>query len=523
VLLIEDDDADAQRIGSWLAHLGSRRCLWDWARDLTSARALLAGLKPDLILVDLTLPEASGLDVLRALGPWLELSAVVTLDARGTDPDSAAPSPIEAGAQDHLVKGVTDEATFHERVQNALERHRVHRGLRTQVDLLNGILSTIPEAVLAVAADGTVRICNASARALLDFASGPAAALGPLRAEPTLLERAARGDSIDELPIRCGGAHGERRDFVATVRPVQTETNDLGGLVILRDATQQREIDDHIKALNADLANSLEERTDALRVAEDANRLKMKFLEAVSHELRTPLTPILGFTRLLLRRPTQELAPEDQETLELIYDNANRLLRVVDSMLDFQALQRHSMSLDLAPTALPSLVADVAQTARSSLGGGPVQVVVEIAEGTPELLVCDGRRLGQILHRLVQNAVAHTHRGEIRIFARWTAARLTVGVRDTGVGIAPEHQARIFMAFYQVDPGTGPAHGVGLGLAYAQLLANAMGGSIQVSSEPGRGAEFTVDIPAPRVELDAEASGAGGGADPAQRGGGAAS
>jgi signal transduction histidine kinase len=141
-------------------------------------------------------------------------------------------------------------------------------------------------------------------------------------------------------------------------------------------------------------------------------------------------------------------------------------------------------------------------------------VVVEIAERTPELLVCDGRRLGQILHRLVQNAVAHTHRGEIRIFARWTAGRLTVGVRDTGTGIAAEHQARIFMAFYQVDPGTGPAHGVGLGLAYAQLLANAMGGSIQVNSEPGRGAEFTVDIPAPMVELDGEASGAGGGAAP---------
>lgn len=362
VLLIEDDDADAQRIGSWLAHVGSRRCLWDWARDLTSARALLAGLKPDLILVDLTLPEANGLDVMRALGPWLELSAVITLDVPRADP--GAPSTVAAGAQDHLVKGVVDEATFHERVENALERHRVHRGLRTQVELLNGILSTIPEAVLAVAADGTVRICNASARALLDFASGPAAALGPLRAEPALLERAARGDSIDELAIRCGGAHGERRDFVATVRPVQSEATDLGGLVILRDATQQREIDDHIKALNADLANSLEERTDALRVAEDANRVKMKFLEAVSHELRTPLTPILGFTRLLMRRPTQELAPEDLETLELIYDNANRLLRVVDSMLDFQALQRHSMSLDLAPTALPSLLADVAQTAR---------------------------------------------------------------------------------------------------------------------------------------------------------------
>ncbi len=342
---------------------------------------------------------------------------------------------------------------------------------------------------------------------------GPAAALGPLRAEPSLLDRAARGEAIDELrhPLRWR-APGERRDYVATVRPVQAEDIDLGGLVILRDATQQREIDDHIKALNADLANSLEERTDALRVAEDANRVKMKFLEAVSHELRTPLTPILGFTRLLMRRPTPGTR---RRRIRRPSSSSTTTPTGCCGSWTACSISRPSSGTTCPwisrPRRCPRCLADVAQDGAVGAGRVPVQVVVEIAERTPELLVCDGRRLGQILHRLVQNAVAHTHRGEIRIFARWAAGRLTVGVRDTGSGIAPEHQARIFLAFYQVDPGTGPAHGVGLGLAYAQLLANAMGGSIHVKSELGRGAEFTLDLPATQVEVDGDAGWSGRG------------
>jgi signal transduction histidine kinase len=136
------------------------------------------------------------------------------------------------------------------------------------------------------------------------------------------------------------------------------------------------------------------------------------------------------------------------------------------------------------------------------LRGAPVEVLVEIDSAAPEILVLDGRRLNQILHRLMQNAVAHTTRGEIRFRVRWENQRLSIAVQDTGCGIAPEHQTRIFLAFYQVDPGTGPAHGVGLGLAYAQLLAHAMGGAIQVHSQPGQGATFTVDVPAPLVESE---------------------
>ena len=194
------------------------------------------------------------------------------------------------------------------------------------------------------------------------------------------------------------------------------------------------------------------------------------------------------------------MAPEDRETLELVYDNANRLLRVVDGILDFQALQRRTMTIDPAPTALAPLLAEVAQSARAALTGGPVQVVVDTDPNVPEIVMCDGRRLAQIAHRLMENAVAHTERGEIRVIARWEDGRLRFAVRDTGVGIASEHQSRIFLAFYQVDPGTGPGHGVGLGLAYGQLLAQAMGGTIQVQSELGRGSEFTVEVPAPRPD-----------------------
>lgn len=477
-------------------------CAVTHVASLEAAReALDRRPRPEAVLIDLDLPEAPGLGALRALGRAVDQVAVLTFSTEADDP--RGDEAIAVGAQDHLGPESLSVPGLCRLLRRAVERQRTHRGLRGQVEALHAVLETIPEAVLGVASDGAVRLCNRAARALLDFAAGPEAVLGPLRADAELLDRAARGENHDALPVPCGGPEpGQIRHFLATLRPLRFNDTEDGGLIVLRDVTAHREVDARIQALNAELAASLAERSEALRVAEEANRVKLKFLEAVSHELRTPLTPILGFSRLLLRRPAQPLAAEDQETIELISENAHRLLAVVDSMLDFQALQRRAQDVETAPTALASLLSALAASTREALADAPVHVITDIHADVPEIVLCDGRRLEQILQRLLKNAVAHTTQGEIRVRVWWQPDRLTISVRDTGVGISPEHQARIFYAFYQVDPGTGPAHGVGLGLPYAQVLAQSMGGSIQVQSQLGRGAEFIVELPAARVDDD---------------------
>ncbi|MBM4362190.1 MAG: response regulator, partial [Deltaproteobacteria bacterium] len=218
ILIIEDRPAEADRLGALLTQAAGRACIWDRAPDLTHARQALSGLNPDAILLDTTLPEANGVEALRALGPWTELSAVLTLGSAESTPDGLP--FLAAGAQDHLDAAALDAPTLWTRIRYAVERHHRQRVLHTKIDVLNGILSTIPEAVLVVAPDGSIRLCNPGARALLDFAAGPEAALGPLRSEPSLLDRAALGETVDDLRITCPyGSPGQQRHYAATLRP----------------------------------------------------------------------------------------------------------------------------------------------------------------------------------------------------------------------------------------------------------------------------------------------------------------
>jgi PAS domain S-box-containing protein len=297
----------------------------------------------------------------------------------------------------------------------------------------------------------------------------------------------------------------------ATLRALRDASmGDIVGIVgALRDITARKAIEAELEA--------------AKQVAEDAARIKSEFLAAMSHELRTPLNSIIGFSRLILESPT----PKDhliERHIRLIYGASTTLLSIVNDVLDVSKLEADRLELDCRRFCCRSLVESTLDLLKGEADAKGLGLRAEIAGDVPENLVGDDTRLRQILLNLVSNALKFTARGGIVVTVvehggNPGTARLRVGVRDTGIGIAEAARPRIFQKFSQVDGTIARSYGgTGLGLSICKRLVQLMGGVIGFDSKEGEGSEFwfTVALPVadPRsnlVVVDEEPAGAANG------------
>lgn len=268
----------------------------------------------------------------------------------------------------------------------------------------------------------------------------------------------------------------------------------------------------------ARLQGLLLRRQSAARAAQTralaASQAKSDFLATISHEIRTPLNSILGFAALVADDPN--LSPENRRRLDLVGRAGHSLAEIVGDLLDFAKVEAGRLDLTLTPTSPAALLRDaVAILAPEAAAKGLYLRTIFAAEGEGDVdqpLALDETRLRQVLMNLLANALKFTASGgvTVKLTAGPAPGALRFEVADTGIGIAPEVQARLFQRFSQADSSISRSYGgTGLGLAISKALVTRMGGTIGVDSLLGEGARFWIALTAERCDASAQAAGCG--------------
>ena len=238
-----------------------------------------------------------------------------------------------------------------------------------------------------------------------------------------------------------------------------------------------------------------------------ASVVKSDFMANMSHEIRTPLTAIVGFTDLLTAR--SDLDAVAQAQVKRIADAGQALQSIVNDILDFSTLEAGQVEIRPQPARVVGLLRDTLAILAPQADAKGLVLEFRANEGLPDALLIDEHRVRQILLNLISNAIKFTDTGKVRLIAAYDAAagQLDVAVEDTGAGLAPAQQRRLFQRFSQVDASSTRRHGgTGLGLAICKGLAEAMGGDIGVRSAPGEGSVFHFRISAPLAEMQPPAA-----------------
>jgi signal transduction histidine kinase len=318
----------------------------------------------------------------------------------------------------------------------------------------------------------------------------PPVQVADLEAKPTALQ---------EIMLRAG-----YRALLVT--PLLNRDKLMGALVVWRKAPgefPQHSVDllqtfaaQSVLAIqNARLFSEIEDKSHQLA---EASEHKSQFVSSMSHELRTPLNAIIGLTEMMVTNAARFGTEKAREPLQRVNRAGTHLLGLINQVLDLSKIESGKLELNPATVDLAPLIDEVAGTARQLAEQNKNRLVVEAPERLGQVTV-DPMRLRQILLNLLSNACKFTNEGEVALRARrptdgqdW----IELAVADSGIGMTPEQQAKVFGEFTQADATTAQRFGgTGLGLAITRKLARMMGGDVMVTSEPGKGSVFTVRLP----------------------------
>ena len=270
-----------------------------------------------------------------------------------------------------------------------------------------------------------------------------------------------------------------------------------------REAAVRTENGSEVQSVGRDVTGRVEAE-QALAFARDqaeaANHAKSRFLATVSHEIRTPLNGLLGMADLLL---DTSLTPEQLTYVKASKTSGETLLALIEELLDFSKIEAGKLDVDAHPFALLPLIEETVELLAPRAQAKGIEIASFVDDRLPRELVGDAARIRQVLLNLAGNAIKFTERGGVAVIVEPHEFEdaIRFSVRDTGVGIAPEDQARIFRDFEQADgSSTRKFGGTGLGLAISKRIVERMGGAIDLESEPGVGADFSFTVPLAAVD-----------------------
>ncbi|MCS6812481.1 MAG: response regulator [Cyanobacteria bacterium] len=511
VLLIEDSEDDALLIIRELRR-DYADLQWQQVQTAKTLCEALANHPWDVIISDYRLPgfnAPAALEILHESG--LDIPFIVV---SGTIGERSAVEMMKAGAHDYVMKD--NLARLPEAIRREV-RDAKTRAERRQSEIAliqseaksRAILAAIPDLMFRVGADGVYREVVTNNLELELFFKGRNP-VGLAIAELVPEDVAARKYHYMQLALTTGKLQVYEQQLQVDglirdeeVRVVKSGPDEV--LFMIRDISDRKRIERQLQHLNQELEAKVERRTAQLQQINEqlvkATRLKDEFLATMSHELRTPLNAIMGMAEGLQEGVFAELNPAQLRAVQTIDRSAAHLLELINDILDLAKVEAGQIELECIPTAIVPLCSASLAFVRHQVLKKQIQLDTKFPTTLPDVVI-DERRIRQVLINLLSNAVKFTPEGgcitlEIEFQpSEQDCGWLHIAVRDTGIGIAPEHMDKLFQPFVQIDSALNRQYmGTGLGLVLVKRIVEMHGGYVTVTSEVGVGSCFTIVLP----------------------------
>ncbi len=384
------------------------------------------------------------------------------------------------------VAGVTENAEIYRLINRQAQelgsmlRYQQEEASKSQAileSIADGVVVNNPQSGVILVNPAAERILNKSrdklintdVRHLIEAFDDP----GRTAALATIEQMLAQANTPAQIKVTSVMLEMDNRVISAHMAPVIARHDEfLGVVTILRDITKEVE----------------------------ADRAKSEFISTVSHELRTPMTAIKGYTDLIYGGAVGPLNDNQKHFLSVIKNNTDRLIALINDLLDISRIETGRVRFEPAPVKLGEIVADVVEAMAAHAQEQGLALTYEVDAGLPEVMG-DRDRLYQVLTNLIGNAINYTPEGSVTVEVNNVGMAVQVSVRDTGIGIDAEDIGRIFDRFYRADdPIVQEASGTGLGLPIVKMFVEMHGGRVWVDSEKGKGSAFTFILPVPGSE-----------------------
>ncbi len=513
ILIIDDEEQARQVIHRKLANEGYD-CLE--AANASQALAKLKRNSIELAILDIKMPGKSGIELLPEIREHYPDTAVIM--ATVIADTNTAFQCMRQGAVDYITKPLNlDEVVLS--VDRALEMRRLRlieseKQYRVFFESANDILLfldrhgkilDVNEKLKEVGGYEREELVGKNIRYLASIMSKKSLAI----IAKNFIKRMA-GLSVPPYEVEMVTKSGEWLTIEINAVAIRREGKVIGDLVILRDMTERKRAEaeikqlyEQVKAFNIELEERIKERTKELEIAvkeaEAANQAKSEFLSGMSHELRTPLTAIIGFSQVLTEQYFGELNEKQAEYVKDILESGEHLLSLINDVLDLAKVEAGKAELELSRFNMKELLENSLVMIKEKTSKHSISLEARISPALDNLTItADQRRLKQVMFNLLSNAAKFTpDHGRITVEAGRKGKELIISVADTGIGIDPSDQRKIFGEFYQAHTGpTDKTPGTGLGLPLSKSFIEMHEGKIWVESEgKGKGSRFIFSLP----------------------------